>query len=152
MYGRNNAEKLSLSTARNGDFNNAISITIINNDKFGKTLSSIFSSIICYRMELSKCPPLVNHDPSGQPIFHTPPQSVHRDQPGLQGWLWQTDRRPSVKMAAWYDSSWSFLLRVSRQAKWTHATPIQVADQCITQTFWNYRVIPNKHQPVAPVK
>ena len=49
MYGRNNAGKLSLSIDRNGDFDKATSITIINNDKFGKTLSSIIVIEWSYR-------------------------------------------------------------------------------------------------------
>ena len=36
MYGRINAEMLSLSIGRHGDFDNAASITIIKNDKFEK--------------------------------------------------------------------------------------------------------------------
>ena len=38
MCGRRNAEKLSLSIGRNEDFDNASSITIINDDKYGKNV------------------------------------------------------------------------------------------------------------------
>ena len=50
--------KLSLSIDRNGDFDDATSITTINNEKLKKSVivDNVFDNR--YRWELSKCPPL----------------------------------------------------------------------------------------------
>ena len=66
MYGRSNAEELSLSIGRSGNFDNASSMTIINNDKL-KDVNVNYDFDNRYRWESSKCPPLVNKPSLDQP-------------------------------------------------------------------------------------